>query len=301
MAAPLVSVIMPTFDRLEFLPAALASVCAQTYPHWELIVADDGSGESTRAYLRELSTHRTRVVWLEHSGRPGVARNAAARIAVGDYLAFLDSDDLWTPEKLARQLASLRQHPERRWSYTSFTVIDAAGRTASAQRPHQQAVAGAVLERLLTDATVVALPSVMVQRELFAQLGGFDETLTMCEDDELWFRLAEQGDADACTEPLTQVRRHRHHGGDDVTAWRDRRRVLEAFLRRGADGRCMQLLRNLRAQAAAGLACSQTRSGDPRAGVLTLAASVAYGWRHRLWWYGVLRCARSMFLPAGVA
>jgi glycosyltransferase involved in cell wall biosynthesis len=300
MTAALVSVIMPTFNRPQFLPAALASVRAQTYPHWELIIADDGSEDATRDYLRGLSTSRIRIVWLEHTGRPAVARNAAARLAAGDYLAFLDSDDLWAPDKLARQVASLHRHPERAWSYTSFTLIDAAGTAAPVQHGHQQAVAGAILEPLLTDATVVALPSVMVRRALFLQLGGFDETLTMCEDDELWYRLAAYGEADACTEPLTQVRRHRQHGGDDVTAWRDRQRVLEAFLRRGADERCAGLLRTLRAQAAAGLACSQVRAGRSRAGWLTLAASAAYGWRYRLWWHGALRCARSSLARASV-
>ncbi|HYM28419.1 MAG TPA: glycosyltransferase family 2 protein, partial [Steroidobacteraceae bacterium] len=82
---------MPTFDRLQFLPPAIGSVFAQTLTDWELIIADDGSGEDTRAYLRSLTDPRVRVLWMAHSGRPGVMLNAALRAARGEYVAFLDS------------------------------------------------------------------------------------------------------------------------------------------------------------------------------------------------------------------
>src|SRR5579872_6599645 len=104
--APAVSVIMPTYNRLEFLPAAIESVFAQTLSDWELIIADDGSGEDTRAYLRSIDDRRVKRIWLAHTGRPSLVSNRALREARGDYIAFLDSDDLWRPEKLQRQLES---------------------------------------------------------------------------------------------------------------------------------------------------------------------------------------------------
>src|SRR5579863_9408144 len=123
--SPTVSIVLPTFNRLHLLPASLDSVFAQTFTDWELIVADDGSDEATRDCLRRWAERpRVRVQWLEHSGRPAVARNAAIRSALGEYVAFLDSDDLWLPEKLARQLASLRNSAQCRWSYTRFTIGD---------------------------------------------------------------------------------------------------------------------------------------------------------------------------------
>ena len=132
---PQVSILLPTFDRLEFLPATIASVMAQTLTDWELLIADDGSAAPTRRYLEGLADPRIKVLWLAHSGRPTVALNAALRAARGDYIAFLDSDDVWLPRKLEVQLQSLRSHPERLWSCTAFTLIDADGRPLSAGTP----------------------------------------------------------------------------------------------------------------------------------------------------------------------
>src|SRR6185437_668849 len=91
---PLVSVILPTFNRLGYLQAAVDSVFNQTMRDWELIVADDGSDSETRAYLQSFAEKpRVRVLWLSHSGNPGAVRNAALQCARGEYVAFLDSDD----------------------------------------------------------------------------------------------------------------------------------------------------------------------------------------------------------------
>ena len=107
--APMVSVVVPTFNRLRFLRAAIESVYTQTFIDWELIIADDGSDLETREYLQSLATQpRVSVVWLRHTGKPAMVRNAALQRAVGRYVAFLDSDDLWAPRKLERQLETLR-------------------------------------------------------------------------------------------------------------------------------------------------------------------------------------------------
>ncbi len=113
-----VSIILPTFGRLEYLRATVASVYRQTLQDWELIIADDGSDAETRAYLRTLEADsRVRLLWLTHTGIPAVVRNGALREARGEYVAFLDSDDLWAPEKLSRQVAMLRSRPLCGWCY----------------------------------------------------------------------------------------------------------------------------------------------------------------------------------------
>lgn len=290
--AALVSVIMPTYDRLQFLAPALESLFAQTCPDWELIVADDGSGAATREYLRALhAPPQLRVIWLEHSGKPAVARNAALRAARGSYVAFLDSDDLWLPHKLERQLASLRRHPERKWSYTEFALVDAAGRLQALPlgSKHPAAISGWIAERLLTGQTVIALPSVVVARETLERLGAFDEQLVMCEDDELWLRLALYSEVDAIDEPLTLVRRHGLHHGDDATAWRDRRRVFEKALRTSADPRLRARLRRLRAEMSAGLALSEAVAAMRLRALGTLLASARYSWPYPRWWRGAGR------------
>jgi glycosyltransferase involved in cell wall biosynthesis len=298
MTAPRVSVILPTFNRLDFLPATLASLAAQDFTDWELIIADDGSAPATRRFIAALEDARISVQWLSHSGRPAVARNAALAVARGEYVAFLDSDDLWHPQKLHRQLQSLDSHARCEWSYTSFALIDAGGRLLARQPQSHTAVGGWILERLLREQTVIALPSVLVLRSALDELNGFNEQLVMCEDDELWLRLAERSAVDALSEPLTQVRRHDQHGGDDLTAWRDRRRMLEQALRRGAAPQCRALLSRQRAQAAVGLAASLMRARRGGEAWRTLAGSLTSGWRHRSWWRGVARCLLVMLRSA---
>src|SRR3954470_20897049 len=105
-----VSIVVPTFNRLDYLRPALASVFAQTWNDWDLVIADDGSDDDVRAYLHDLELEqrpRVRVLSLPHRGNPAAVRNAALHVATGTYVAFLDSDDLWAPRKLELQLDAL--------------------------------------------------------------------------------------------------------------------------------------------------------------------------------------------------
>jgi glycosyltransferase involved in cell wall biosynthesis len=300
--APAVSIILPTFNRPEFLPPALASVFAQTFTDWELLIADDGSGADTRAYLQSVADPpRVRVIWLAHCGKPGAVRNAALHAARGEFVAFLDSDDLWLPKKLEVQLASLRSHAGRRWSYTRFAVVDAAGEPpVSASIKHWPAPSGWILEKILKEQTVIALPSVMVARRLLEELGAFDEELVMCEDDELWLRLAAHSEIDGVDEPLTLVRRHGQHSGSDITAWQDRGRVIAKALRANTLGQHKTVLHKLRAEMAAGLAKSQAASGERFSVLATLVSSARYSWRYRIWWRSALAATVRAFAPPSV-
>jgi glycosyltransferase involved in cell wall biosynthesis len=296
-AVPTISIVLPTFNRQEFLPSAIESVFAQTLTDWELIIADDGSGAETRTYLQSLEdAPRVQVLYLPHTGRPAAVRNVALSKAHGEYVAFLDSDDIWPPKKLETQIASLRRHPTRKWSYTRFGMVDASGNPTGSTHPRgRPAPAGWILEKLLKGETVVALSSVVVVRQLLEQLGPFNEQFLMCEDDELYFRLAAESEIDVIDETLTLKRRHRQHFGDDATAWRDRRRVFEKMLRTAGDGRLGPLLRRLRAEMAAGLASSQVSSGKRLSAVGTLVSCVKYSWPYREWW---LSAARTLAPPA---
>ena len=132
---PSVSIVLPTFDRLEYLRPALDSVFAQTWSNWDLVIADDGSGDELRSYLRGLEDRpRVKVVLLPHRGIPAAVRNAALREATGTHVAFLDSDDLWAPRKLELQMALLAARPECRWSYTAFRRVDRLGAPLAEER-----------------------------------------------------------------------------------------------------------------------------------------------------------------------
>jgi glycosyltransferase involved in cell wall biosynthesis len=302
---PAVSVLMPTFDRLQFLRPTIASVFAQTLTDWELIIADDGSGEETRAYLRSIADPRVRVLWMPHSGRPGVMLNAALREARAEYIAFLDSDDLWLPRKLERQLASLKLHPERRWSCTGFALIDAAGSPLVAARTSWPAPSGWVRYALFTFTdTMIAMPTVMAARSLLERVGPFDEELVMNYDGDLWLRFAELSELDGIDEPLTLVRRHGQHGGSDIIAWRDLRRIIEKALRGAHDAQFTALLREQRAVAAAGLARSHALFGARADVVRTAAKSAPYSWHYLRWWrvtmYALARALAPPFLRSAL-
>jgi glycosyltransferase involved in cell wall biosynthesis len=296
--APAVSIIMPTFNRIRFLPDAIDSIFSQTFTEWELIIADDGSDAETKTYLQSLGDPRVKVIWLSHTGRPSIVSNVALREARGEYVAFLDSDDLWLPRKLDAQIASLRRHPARQWSYTRFALVDESGKpTASTRDRDRAAPTGWVLEKLLRGEAVIAQPSVLVSRQLLEQLGPFDEELVMCYDDELWFRLAAHSEIDSVDEPLTLVRRHGQHSGSDAQAWRDRRRVFEKALRVNHVAYLYPILRKLRAETSAGLAKSQARYGNRLDALVTLFLSVPHSWRYPSSWLSAVFVTADRFAP----
>jgi glycosyltransferase involved in cell wall biosynthesis len=211
MKQPLVSVVMPTFDRIEYARAALASVYAQTVADWELIVVDDGSTLEMRQFLAAETDPRTTVVLHAHTGIPAVLRNVGIARARGKYVAFLDSDDRWASDKLRRQLALLTADPERRWSYTAVRRIDGAGREILERHvpwvPHE----GSIVEQVLRVDAQIAMPAVMAETAFVRDLGGFDESMRFAEDYDLWARMALRSAVAVDSAPLADVRSHAEH------------------------------------------------------------------------------------------
>jgi glycosyltransferase involved in cell wall biosynthesis len=290
----LVSIIMPTFNRLQYLPDSVASIFAQTSQDWELLIADDGSDAETKAYLQRLNDPpRVKLIHLPHTGKPAVARNFALREARGEYVAFMDSDDVWMPQKLEIQIASLRTHTNCEWSQTKFVLVD-VGKRSTREMP---VVNGWILGTLLSTATVIALPSVIVSRALLDRVGGFDEDLIMCEDYDLWLRLAAHSEVDAIDEPLTIVRRHGEHYGNPATSFRDSIRVLDKALRAGTASRYESVIRRERAKNSASLARCYATSGDRSAAVRMLFSTAPDSWRHPGWWTEALKATAAVLAP----
>ena len=306
---PRVSIVLPTFNRLKYLRPAVESVFAQTFKDWELIVADDGSNDETASYLESLRRGcseptvraQIKVLRLPHTGNPGAVRNAACEIAVGEYIAFLDSDDIWHPEKLAVQVAALERQPGRGWSHTAFAVIDDSGEPLTGERARWwPAAEGWILESLIKMETVIAIPSVIVRRALFERVGGFDVSQRMCEDYDLWLRLAGLSEIDGVRDTLLFVRTHKEHFHKYPVVYEDRGRALEKVLRAGADRSVHPLLRRERAKVAAELARSQAILGSRLAALRTLAKSSQYSWGFRDWWLGGANAAVRAVAPAGI-
>lgn len=265
MRQPLISVIMPTYNRLAWLRAAVHSVLEQTLEDWELIIADDGSDEPTRAYLRALEAdpgRSVRVLFLPHSGNPPAARNVALRAARGEYVAFLDSDDLWLPRKLELQIASLGEHPDREWSYTGIVLVDGSGRPLENGRGlrYPATRSGWIAESLLRGEAAVTQSSVLARREALAQVGGYPEDLPICGDYELYLRLALRSEIDFVPEPLALVRRHDEHYCDDLGALAEVRRFLGKVQRSGRVPHLNSVLRSRRARLLVSLARAWLRS-----------------------------------------
>lgn len=197
--APLVSVVIPTFNRAGTIQRALDSVVRQTHRPLEIIVVDDASTDDTpRLVDRGFCPVPLTLVALSHNEGAAAARNHGIALAQGDYVAFLDSDDEWQPDKLARQLAGLG--PETGASYTGIASYGEDGRLCGLSR----ATAEGDLRPALYDHNLVGSTScVMARRDLLQQVGGFNASLRSCQDWDLWLRLAALTRFACVPEPLT--------------------------------------------------------------------------------------------------
>jgi glycosyltransferase involved in cell wall biosynthesis len=204
-----VSVIVPTYNRLELLRQALNSVLQQDWDGWELVVVDDGSSDGTIEYLKSLTPANVRLVLLPHSGNVAHVRNAGAKAATGDYLAFLDSDDLWDPRKLAFQMDRIRED-NAPWSYTAYDHIDASGQPVPPRSGGFATASGRITERILSTEVAVGISTLLVSKALFERVGLFDEdpALNLREDYDLALRLSAVAPVVASAETLVHVREH---------------------------------------------------------------------------------------------
>ena len=206
---PRVAIVLATRNQARWLPATIASVRAQTTTEWELVVVDDASTDdtSTVASAAAAGDPRVRVVRVSRRER-AAARNHGVRATSAPLVAFLDGDDLWGPEKLARQVERLAAAPAAGLCYTVARYVDAEDRPLAIRRP-PVVVEGDVFPAL-TRANRMILSSVVVRRAAFDAAGGFDETLQVfgCEDWDLWLRIARRHPVVAVHAELTRYRVH---------------------------------------------------------------------------------------------
>lgn len=199
-----VSVVIPTYDRADLLPQAVESALAQSYPNVEIVVVDDGSTDGTAALLASWG-ERIRSLRLDRAG-PSGARNAGIREATGEFVAFLDSDDVWMPDKLARQMEVFRAHPGTGMVGGGCRYIDAKGRPLPMEEAGPDVV---TLEELqIFTALPGSASNVLVRRALLDEVGGFDEDLHRAEDRELWMRIAERAEVRCVPECTVAIRLH---------------------------------------------------------------------------------------------
>jgi glycosyltransferase involved in cell wall biosynthesis len=206
MSGPIVSVIIPVHDRIELLMQAVASVRAQTYQAFELIVVDDGSRVPVASFLPKpegIPPEPAKIVRIEHCGLPGQVRNEGARRARGRFLAFLDSDDLWLTEKLFRQVEWHLGHPEIPISHTREIWI--RGEREISQKGQRHRRAGDIFTDALKKC-IIGPSTTMIERSLFESVGGFRDDLEIAEDYELWLRITDRFPVGYIDEALTVKR-----------------------------------------------------------------------------------------------
>jgi len=206
LASPLVSIVITCFNYGRFLRSAVASALSQTYHPIEAIIVDDGSTDDTPEIAATWSEDpRVRYVRQQNSGQ-AAAKNRGIQMANGDLIAFLDADDAWAPEKLARQVPLFR-NPAVGVVSSGRKRIDEAGHHAPSPpiKGRNQPRCGRITSHLLFD-NVIPFSSSVARREVLRRVGGFREELAMAIDWDLWLRVSVEWEFDFVAEPLMYYR-----------------------------------------------------------------------------------------------
>lgn len=243
---PETSVIIPTWNRRDLIARAIDSVFAQTRPVEEIIVVDDGSTDGTCEYLADRYGERIFYVRQDNAG-VSAARNRGMALARGRYLALLDSDDEWLPEKTARQVAFLEAHPDIGMVLCDVFRVNPDGSLIDVfDRRLQVPTDGPALRWILRDPALAPL-SVLMRREVYETVGGFDESLRTAEDLDFHLRIAARWPIGVITEPLARALR----GHDGLSALASTEDDYIRVMERAADAAIGQVPDDVRRQALA--------------------------------------------------
>jgi glycosyltransferase involved in cell wall biosynthesis len=296
---PAVSVVIAAFNADRTIAETLESIAAQTFRDFEVIVVDDGSTDRTAQIAVQMAAGFPKLICLRqpNSGQPA-ARNRGIGEARGRYVAFVDADDLWRAEKLARQVHFLDCHPRTGLVYADAEFFDAAsGRTLCRMSDKCRLYEGDVLGRLLLKSFIPS-PTPMVRRTVFGEVGLFDESreLAIGEDWNMWLRIAARHQIGAIRDPLAIVRVHHHSVTQSSTPdaiYESKRRIVEQTVARNPD-----LLEGIRSRVLAELAHSaglrHLKLGDKRGARRMFAKAV----RERPWNPYSYFCLTSAYLPS---
>lgn len=206
MAEPLVSVVIPVHNAERYVAETLDSVFAQTYPDIEVVVVDDGSSDDSELAL---APYRDRIVYINQANAGvSAARNAGIRRATGEYVAFLDADDLWEPDKLAIQVARLGETGAA-LVHSNASYMDESGNPRPPHIPDfPYACEGMCFNRLFLDGNGLMTSSVMVRRQCLEEAGLFTVGVAYAEDYELWLKIAFRWPLAWCPQALVRYRLH---------------------------------------------------------------------------------------------
>lgn len=183
-----VSVIIPTFNRAHTLKRAIDSVLAQTFDNFELIIVDDGSTDDTKVLIDSYNDKRMSYYYINNSG-VSAARNFGIEEANGDWIALLDSDDEWLPHKLEQQLSFAITNPTLRLIHTEEIWVR-RGKRVNPKFKHKKGGGDQFIPSLKL--CLISPSSVMIRKDVFTEIGKFNENFPVCEDYDLWLRITAQ-------------------------------------------------------------------------------------------------------------
>jgi glycosyltransferase involved in cell wall biosynthesis len=184
---PVISVIIPVYNGEKTIRETIESVLSQTFKDFELIVINDGSQDTSLEIVERIQDPRLKVFSYRNAGQ-ATSRNRGIAHACGEYISFIDADDLWTPNKLEAQLRALQDNPQAAVAYSWTKCIDEFGQFS--RRGSHISVTGDVYAKLLLIDFIENGSNPLIRTQALAEVGGFDESMTPSEDRDLWLRLA---------------------------------------------------------------------------------------------------------------
>ncbi|MBD2778481.1 glycosyltransferase family 2 protein [Iningainema tapete] len=199
-----VSVIIPAYNAMTYLPKTLESVLQQTFTDFEVLIINDGSSDNIVQWAEQIVDSRVKLISQENQ-RLAAARNTGIAHAQGEYIAFLDADDLWEPTKLEKQVRCLEEHPKVGLVHSWTLLVDSEGKVTGKVLKSQ--IEGDAWQQIVQKNTVV-VSSVIVRSSCLETVGVFDRDLHYCEDYDMWIRLASRYPFAVVKEPLTRYRLH---------------------------------------------------------------------------------------------
>ncbi|MBR3836883.1 MAG: glycosyltransferase family 2 protein [Clostridia bacterium] len=220
----MISVVIPTHNRADLLPRAIKSVQAQTWKDLEIVVVSDGSEDNTKEVVNELAKDDARIRFIEYFPAKGgnIARNTGIENASGEFVAFLDDDDEFMPEKLEKQMAVMESDPEIGLVYTGVRILYVNEQVTYRTNPKAQ---GDLSKEILLDNSVGTTSTVMARKDLLLKAGMFDINLRALQDFDLWIRVCQLCKVGLVPEEM--INYYNYTGTKQVSALTDK--YVEAF------------------------------------------------------------------------
>jgi glycosyltransferase involved in cell wall biosynthesis len=225
MKGPIVSIVIPTFNRAGMIHRAIESVKLQTFNDWELIVVDDASTDITEEIIRTYVRDDKRIRYIKHEKNQGgsAARNSGIEKSKGSYIALLDDDDRWYPEKLRLQVDVSKNYPEAGFIYSGFCYVDyETDQIIKSVIPRYQGNVSSIILK----SNIIGSPTPLIRNECFQRAGLFDEQLTSYQDWDMWIRISLYYSFAYVKECLAEVTMHGRQISNDLSSKIDSRKKL---------------------------------------------------------------------------